>query len=546
MKNRILIISVLSVLSFVGCLDDKTNLDYKDVILPDSVIVTNVANQQKFYFDEESAKTFKVTSGEELQLDVEVKYRGDDELTYEWRFDGKVVSREQNLRYVCTEEAQAMLLIYRKRAGNATVYQFMVNIRAPFNTGVVVLGKKDGKTELDFIERYWEKKTVELDGRVYNNFSVTEYIPHENVYPLYNDNEELGANPIMITRYGKQYYALQILDKDWRSSVAINSSDMKKIVSMKDEFVGDPDNLKPVNFVRVGATSLLLDESGKIYTRVNYDDGNPNTGRFITEPLVFDDPYDVPDKGSEVIKAQYIEAKDQLAVIYEKEKKRFLAMTASTGSYQSIDYSVIYDLSRPSNAGNLPKGYIDMNNFDKEVIAILFHESFWNDNVYVLYKDGGDYYIQAAGIKTDVYGSVHRITYTAVSNVKLPADAAGLIEQGKGLLKLAMDDSYNDFLYVGAGKALYSMSMEGTSIKQIYAFEEEGNMTDFVITATWRGEGYNAAQRYFNGQVFAAAFDNGDCRVIKLYADPQKPGEIQKKYWYNKRFDGGVVSLYYY
>ena len=278
MKNRILIISVLSVLSFVGCLDDKTNLDYKDVILPDSVIVTNVANQQKFYFDEESAKTFKVTSGEELQLD--------DELTYEWRFDGKVVSREQNLRYVCTEEAQAMLLIYRKRAGNATVYQFMVNIRAPFNTGVVVLGKKDGKTELDFIERYWEKKTVELDGRVYNNFSVTEYIPHENVYPLYNDNEELGANPIMITRYGKQYYALQILDKDWRSSVAIKSSDMKKIVSMKDEFVGDPGNLKPVNFVRVGATSLLLDESGKIYTRVNYDDGNPNTGRFITEPLV--------------------------------------------------------------------------------------------------------------------------------------------------------------------------------------------------------------------------------------------------------------------
>lgn len=113
------------------------------------------------------------------------------------------------------------------------------------------------------------------------------------------------------------------MDKDWRSSVAINSSDMKKIVSMKDEFVGDPDNLKPVNFVRVGATSLLLDESGKIYTRVNYDDGNPNTGRFITEPLVFDDPYDVPDKGSEVIKAQYIEAKDQLALFMKKRKNAF-------------------------------------------------------------------------------------------------------------------------------------------------------------------------------------------------------------------------------
>ncbi len=553
MRNKILMICFLGYILLTGCMDDKTNLNYTDIVLPDTVIITNLANQDRFYLTEGGSidARFKVTAGDELQLDLEVTYKGDDELTYEWRMDGKVISTEQNLRYVCTEEGSGQLFVYRKNAGNATIYGFLVEIRRPFNTGIVVIGKSNGVTQMDFVERYWEKKNVELDGRLYSNFSVTEYIPHENVYPLYNEGEELGENPINVSRvtgYGStnRYYALQILDRDWKSSVAVNSDDMKKIVSMKDEFVGEPTNLVPVDFTSVGATSLLLAESGRIYTRVNYDEGNPNTGRFILEPLVFDDPYDVPDKGSEEIKANNTVAKEQLAIIYEKERKRFLAMTASTGSSQSLDYYVVHDLSRPSNSGNIPKGFIPLDNFDKEIYAILFHEGFFNDNIYIIYKDGSDYYIQAAGIGTSLYGTEHRITYTAVSNVKLPADAAKLIEQGHGLVKIAMDDSYNDFMYVGAGRALYSMSMEGSAILKIHEFTEKGNMTDFVITATWRGEGLNAAQRYFNGRVFGAIFDNGDFRVLKLYDDPQKPGEIQKHYWVNKNFDGGAVALYYY
>ena len=550
MKNRFLIIYLLSYILLASCIDDKTNLDYKDIILPDSVIVTNVDNQDRFYLQQSTVGArFKITGGNELKLDLEVKYRGDDELTYEWRIDGDVISTEQNLRYVVTKEGTGQLFVYRKNAGNATVYSFYVEIREPFNTGILAIGKNNGKTEMDFVERYWEKKNVELNGRIYTNFSVTEYIPHENVYPLYNDGEELGGNPINVTRpRGYDYNALQILDKDWRSSVAVNSSNMKKIVSMKDEFVGDPGNLIPVDFVSVGATSLLLDQSGKIYTRVNYDKRNPNTGRFITEPLVFDDPYDVPDKGSEVIKADYIVAKDQLAVIYEKERKRFLLMTASDsdGSYHNIDYSVVHDLSRPSNAGNLPKGYVSLDNFDKEIYAILFHESFYNENIYILYKDGEDCYIQAFGVSTNLYGAEALITHTAVSNTKLPANVAELIKQGKGLVRISMDASYQDFLYVGSGKALYSMNMEGLSLTKIHEFTEEGNMTDFVITATWRGDGQNAAQRYFNGRVFGAAFDNGDFRVLKLYDDPQKPDKVQEKYWVNKNFDGGVSALLYY
>lgn len=554
MRNKILMICFLGYILLTGCMDDKTNLNYKDIVLPDTVIITNIEDQERFYLHESTIDArFKVTAGDELQLDLEVKYNGDDELTYEWRMDGKVISTEQNLRHVFTEGGNGQLFIYRKNAGNATIYGFLVEIRRPFSTGIVVLGKSNGVTQMDFVERYWEKKNVELDGRLYSNFSVTEYIPHENVYPLYNDGEELGQDPVEISRItglapdpADRYSALQILDRDWRKSVAVNSEDMKKIVSMKDEFVGEPTNCIPVNFETVGATSLLLDKSGKIYTRVNYDAGNPNTGRFILEPLVFDDPYDVPDKGSEEIKAERVTAKDQLAIIYEKERKRILAMTASNGYNQKLDYYAVHDLSRPSNIASLPDGYVLLDNFDKEIYAILFHESFLNNNTYVIYKDGSDFYIQTFELNTVLYTAVHSINYKAVSNLKLPVDAARLIEQGHGLVKIAMDKRYNDFMYVGAGKALYSMSMEGTAISKIHEFTEEGNMKDFVITATWRGDGDNAAQRYFNGRVFGAIFDNGDFRVLKLYDDPQKPGEVQKHYWVNKNFDGGAFALYYY
>ena len=510
MKNKILMICFLGYILLTGCMDDKTNLNYKDIILPDTVIITNVEDQEKFYLSESTIDArFKVTAGDELQLDLEVKYKGDDELTYEWRMDGKVISTEQNLRHVFTEGGNGQLFIYRKNAGNATIYGFLVEIRQPFSTGIVALGKNNG--------------------------------------------EELGQDPVGLSRISglasdptARYSALQILDLDWRKSVAVNSDNMKKIVAMKDEFVGEPVNLIPVNFETVGATSLLLDKSGKIYTRVNYDNGNPNTGRFILETLVFDDPYDVPDKGPEEIKAERVAAKEQLAIIYEREKKRILAMTASIGYGQQLDYYAIHDLSRPSNIANLPNGYIPLDNFDKDIYAILFHESFFNEYTYIIYKDGSDFYIQTCELSPVVYTNEHTVNYRAVSNLKLPADAGRLIEQGHGLVKIAMDRSYNDFMYVGAGNTLYSMSMEGSAISKIHEFSEEGNMKDFVITATWRGDRDNAAQRYFNGRVFGAIFDNGDFRVMKLYDDPQKPGEVQKKYWVNKNFDGGVVALYYY
>lgn len=52
MRNKILMICFLGYILLTGCMDDKTNLNYKDIVLPDTVIITNIEDQERFYLHE--------------------------------------------------------------------------------------------------------------------------------------------------------------------------------------------------------------------------------------------------------------------------------------------------------------------------------------------------------------------------------------------------------------------------------------------------------------------------------------------------------------
>jgi len=553
MKREILIILAIFIVLLGGCLDDDSNLNYKDVVLPDSVIVTNLATHSKAYFGQE-AVSYNVKSGNELQLDVEVKYGGEDELAYEWRFDDRVISTNRNLRYKFTKSGYGMLLVYRKNAGNATVYQFQVKITKPFDAGILVVGKQGGKTQLDYIERLEEKRNITIGEREYPNTLVTEYIEYSDIYPLYNDGEELASDPVKLVYVaGTSLSAsgVQILHRDWKNSVLINPNTMMKTVAMKDEFVGDPGNLHLVSTVDVGATSLLQDETGKIFSRVNYDNGNPGTGRFVAEPLRYKDLYDVSGKEPEEIKADYMaggfhrQNSCELAFLYEKDKNRILVMTTPTSSNQNVDYSCINKLT----VMGIPSGCVDVGNFDKELVGIFLSKGlmpyFMMQGMYIFYKDGDDYYVQVGNLTPNTLSTPHSISYMLMSpDIKLPKNIGALLEQG-GIIKMAADKSLmNSIFYLGVGKSLYSLSINGTMVipTLIHEFEEEGNMTDFVITQTWEASGVAS---YAQGQVFAACFDNGDFRVVKRYYDPSSRN-WKTSYWVNKNYDGGVVDVIYY
>lgn len=528
-----------------GCLDDKTNLNYTNPLLPDSVFVTNVRTGARLRCVPDLViGNYSVKPGEELQLDVETFYRGDDEITYEWRFEKEIISTEQNLRHSFTKDGSIILLVFRKNAGNAVYYSFSVKMREPFATGVFVLAKDKGVTTLDFVERYYEKQIpVDFAGTT-SKITLYQFVEYNDVYAIFNENAPLEClEPIKLFRYsGLNYDAgilrgLQILDKNWQNSVTINSDNIMKIATMKDEFVTNPQNLQPIDFTNTGAMNLLLDKSGKIYSRANYDFGNPCTGKYTTMPLTYNDPYDIPDAGAIEIKAdQFFSRGSEFTVIYEKERKRFLVMTAGARVGQSYDYYYVTDFSRPVN--NLPVGYVDLNHFDKELISVIMPQY---SDVYFLFKNGVDYYLQPCGMDVQTYNVPHKINVTAKANVKLSPEIARLLAVGGNRFW-----PENNILYFSSGNTIYSMDFSGNQFKKIFEFQQKDKITRFAIMMPWHEGSASAVNRYYNGRVFCAAFENGDFKVVKMYDDPEKPGEVQYKYWVDKQYDGGIADVFYY
>lgn len=206
----------------------------------------------------------------------------------------------------------------------------LINLVQPFGSGVYVLAKQEGKTVVDFMRYYTEKESVTFLGQSME-MNIPYYEEQANVFSLYNDGEELqGSEPVkMVWGQGKdKTQVMQVLDRDWRYSMAFYGKTIEKVAGMDDEFVGEPANLFVKGMVNVGMSTLLYGEQGDAYVRTNYDNGTPNTGRFSSQRLRFDDPNDVPDQGWMDVEANFVVADKQVsnnwAIIHEKSKERFL------------------------------------------------------------------------------------------------------------------------------------------------------------------------------------------------------------------------------
>lgn len=537
--------------AFCGCLDDKTNLDYSDILLPDSVVVTNLSTGRKVLYDASVSNngTYTVEPGMELQLDAEVFYRGDDEIVCEWHFEGKSVGTGVNLRSTFEKEGTGMLLVHRKKAGNAVCYRFFVKIQKTFGSGIFVVAKNQGTVKLDFIQSTYATERVEFGGSEYN-LTLYDFNVRDDIYASLNGGTPLNMqNPVKLFHYrgfnwdAGVFYGLQILDESWQNSVTVGLDDMKLLATMKDEFVVNPQNLQAQDFVNNGAMNLLLDKSGKVYARVNYDYGNPCTGKYSSIPLAFDAPDDIPDKGALEIKADRLfpSNMEPATLIYEKEKSRFLIMTAVNSTDWALDYCYITDFSAPYLIEEPAKGCVDLNRVDKELVTAFFSRNNYGD-FFLLFKEGTDCYLQAGYLDIINWDMPFQVYYTAKAFTKLPAEVGGLLSVGES----CFDFAENDLLYFTSGNRIYSIDASGKNLKKVFEFPQKDKITKLRMMRPWNEESASGIDRYHNGRVFCAAFDNGDFKVVKLYDDPDKPGEEQYKFWVEKHYDGGVFDVLYY
>ena len=167
--------------TLTACLEDHTNLDYADVLLPDSVTLVDLSTGNSYELTATYAPIFKVRAGEELQLEANAAYEGSDSLIYEWRIGYTTVGYGKSFRYTVTQrEDYGFLVLHRSEGESASVYQFSIDVHDSWGSGIAVLGMHGGKTVFDFIERYWYEANAEWQGQVIPNFTFTVYNGYEN------------------------------------------------------------------------------------------------------------------------------------------------------------------------------------------------------------------------------------------------------------------------------------------------------------------------------------------------------------------------------
>ena len=521
-----------------GCVDDNTNLNTTSILLPDSVIITNATTGSRTVLTDESSFYYTITPGDELSLSVRTVYSGTENLSYQWFVNDELVSETNTFEGTFSGEADGILLIRREGGESAFAYPFFISIANPYSSGIMVFGNHEGKGIFDFIEVGYTYVDTNFNGELLKSFHMFVHKLHEDIYPICNNGEEFPCtNVLAVERMyemnrpvgGSGGVYFQILDADYTKSLTVQQASIKKATMLSDEFVAIPDNLRPKDFINNTAISLLLDESGKIYTRINYDGGIPLTGRFISEPLTYDDPYDTPDKGGETIIASRIFPS---GIIYEESKKRFLAVSSDV---ETTSISTFFE-------GPVPENFMSLNNFDAELIGIYDAGTYSPEyNKFLVYKKDGDYYIQK-------FFYFSGSSYSSATAFKMPENIKQLWDADLTQIRVWQANILaSEEIYFASGNAVYRMNQSGSSVEKLFECNDvDAKLTQFCLTNYSTGNLTTIETKYLNGHVYTLTFDNGDLKVLKVYEDPKQPNVKLQEYIIEKHYDGGIQCIKYF
>lgn len=565
MKRYVLFIIGLF-FSFVSCVKDNTSFGDNEVLTVDTLYLVNLKTGVKSQLFQGRSAGFTMNPGEEIQIAVHGIYEGDEKPRYHWcLLDGTEIFVGDTLQHVFTTEELGgesgiiILYAYRGEQEAANVFEVSFTINNLFAMGLVVLAKENGQFMLDFCPRQMELRQMEyFDGQKYD-IKFNYYSMLTDVFGSYNAGEVLGLTSPLNMSYASGAYiyslpdplrAIYLLDKDWKNSIAVDLNGMKKLVSLGEEFLEMPEdaNMAARDFKTIGAMSLLQLEDGKIYTRVNYDRGNPCTGKFLPIPLLYHDP-NAADKDAEVILAtrMYQKNGNNWCVIFEEEKQRFLLVSASDGNtgswYAPIDYCAVFDFNNPSQI--YPEGAIPMNHFDKEIRA-AFIDPLYGTKLYIIYEESGEYYLQECNLYLSAYSVEHSFSFRVdKAPMKLSGFTTQLLQRKSCVVKEA-SLSTEAAVFLTEGNRIYILNLSSGDSEFFMEIEEEKGNDIIMIESLWPWMtlgSWNEYDCYFQGRFFAVAFSNGDFKIIRQYDDLRDPNGIHYEVVVEKHYDGGVINI---
>ena len=317
MKKIYIAFLLFTMVTLSACYDDKGNYDYKDI------------NELEIILDED---IYEVTLGEELKIEPKFNIEIDESstrYTYEWFVNDKT-RPEWNQRNFSWE---VDTLIKRGNISlEVTDHKYGVkymNSNALAVSGVyesdlswIILSDVGGKSQLSYFSCLeYDEDTEEFKSVKFSN----------DVYSMVNDGE-LGTGPISMQVHFRE-------GVDWNDEIIGNvcvfqesgavdfsGESFAKEIDMKDAFDGGiyPEGVTvvyPGTFMDM--IDVLMDQKGRLYSRLKASSEVYNSEYFLHMPLCFDKETE-PLEQCQVARGFYRANRTGYALIYDGKNKRML------------------------------------------------------------------------------------------------------------------------------------------------------------------------------------------------------------------------------
>lgn len=205
-------------------------------------------------------ETVNIDKNEKLSLSPVVSQtRGNQELTYEWQVDYKVVSTQKDFTFTGTELGSYVVRFKVSNADGSAFKSFVLNVNSPYEEGLMVLGENpEGLGTLSFFRKFTPAEIAA--GRV-EKFAT-------NLFELNNPGKSIGKGPSDFVKRGRQIY-ISSADEGKISVINGKTLELEAVITapefpdFKPYRLNVPDN--------TSTSSIILNKDGKLFTLASTD-----------------------------------------------------------------------------------------------------------------------------------------------------------------------------------------------------------------------------------------------------------------------------------
>ena len=366
MKILNYLLLTLVTLFAISCYDDKGNYDYSEL------------NRIYVAVWPEDADMPSVAMGDTFRLEPILRFAYDSvnvNLEYEWTFGDKIVGTERNLNWIVDTTGRSSMTLRVRDLDNGMTYMGtdLLIINSVYTSGsfdFMVLSERDGKSLFSFVRTLNDDDTGEYYWEIM-----------EDVYGKEN-GEELGSKPLFIREhiadiaYSEGH--VTIFQEGGQGSVDLDGISMKKDINLVESFSGQtyPENFHPVDAELMSWVHLILNEDGKVYSKIKETQELFQSGYYIHTPLMFENKEIRVDQMVNTIRDQLRE----FTLIHsvgtpEEPENRFLMVHDLKDDWSGVNVAgKVVTLPEPKN-NVWPQGFIPLTDLgDNKLINVGYME----------------------------------------------------------------------------------------------------------------------------------------------------------------------------